>query len=159
MKTLTINSAIVMLLIAFLSTTTINAQEWTTDQETVWKEVENLWAKWKVGDIDEAFANVHEKYLGWNNSEPMPMSKDKWVNGTKDFTNSISNQNYNIEPARIVIYKNVAVVHYYFKYSYELNTGDNKEKHVNSGKWTAFFVLEKSLWLLIGDFTFSEPMK
>ena len=159
MKTLTNYSAIVMLLIAFLGATTTIAQEWTTEQKTVWQEIDNMWAKWKVGDIDAAFANVHEDYLGWNKSAPMPMSKAKWHNSMKDFSKSISDQYYDIEPARIVIYKNVAVVHYYFEYSYVLITGEKKEKHAYSGKWTAFFVLEKSLWFLIGDFTYSEPMK
>jgi len=159
MKTLTNFSAIVMLLIAFLGTTRVNAQEWTADQKAVWQEVENMWANWKVSDIDGAFANIHEDYLGWNNSVPMPMSKAKWANSMQDFSKSIGNQYYNIEPARIVVYKNVAVVHYYFDYSFELNTGEKKEKHAYSGKWTAFFVLEKNLWVMIGDFTFSEPMK
>lgn len=158
MKTLKINSAIVILLIAFLGTTTLNAQEWTSDQKTVWNEVEKMWANWKDGNIDEAFANVHEQYLGWNNSAPMPISKGKWVQSEKDFMASVSNQNYDIEPARIVIYKNVAVVHYYFNYSFVLTNGEKKEQHSYSGKWSAFFVLEKSLWLMIGDFTFSEPM-
>jgi hypothetical protein len=158
MKTLKNYLTLIILLIGLLGNTIINAQEWTSDQKAVWQEVENMWAKWKANEIDEAFANVHEQYLGWNNSAPMPISKDKWVNSMKDFTNSISNQNYNIEPARIVIYKNVAVVHYYFEYSFVINRGDTKVKHSNSGKWSAFFVLEKSLWFLIGDFTFTEPI-
>ena len=157
MKTLTNYSAIVMLLIAFLGATTTTAQEWSTEQKTVWQEIDNMWAKWKVGDIDAAFANVHEDYLGWNKKAPMPTSKEKWLNGMKDYMVTVSDQYYDIEPARIVIYKNVAVVHYYYNYSYSKNEEDKKVKHSYSGKWTAFFVLEKSLWFLIGDFTYSEP--
>jgi hypothetical protein len=61
--------------------------------------------------------------------------------------------------ARIVIYKNVAVVHHYFNYKYEVKEAEKIKKYSNKGKWSAFFVKEKSLWFMIGDFTFSEPDK
>jgi hypothetical protein len=149
---------IAVTIIAFLGGSTLNAQVWTDDQLEVWNAVENLWQKWKEGDFDNAMSNVHEDYLGWNNNTPMPMSKEKWAKGMKEDGEYISDQYYDIEPARILVYRNVAVVHYYFSYSFTYKKGEEIQIS-NKGKWTDFFVMEKDLWMLIGDFTFSEPEK
>jgi hypothetical protein len=61
--------------------------------------------------------------------------------------------------ARIVIYKNVTVLHYYFNYLIEVKEGDKTKKFSNKGKWSAYFVNEKNLWFMISDFTFSETDK
>lgn len=116
-------------MIVILGATTINAQEWTTEEQAVWQEVDKMWANYKACDISEAFANIHEDYLGWNKKAPMPISKEKWFNGTKDFMVTVSDQYYDIEPARIAVYKNVAVVHYDHSYSYVNNKNNKKEKH------------------------------
>ncbi|PLX00111.1 MAG: hypothetical protein C0591_01805 [Marinilabiliales bacterium] len=158
MKKLMNYAAIAVTMIAFLGGSTLNAQEWTDDQLEVWNTVENLWQKWKVGDFDNAMSNVHADYLGWNNTSPMPMSKEKWEKGMKEDGEYISDQYYDIEPARILVYKNVAVVHYYYSYSYTYNKGEKKQIS-GKGKWTEFLVMEKNLWMLIGDFTYSEPKK
>ena len=70
MKKLMNYAAIAVTMIAFLGASTLNAQEWTKDQMEVWKVIENGWAKWQEGDYDAAFANIHEKYLGWNIEDP-----------------------------------------------------------------------------------------
>ena len=122
----------------------------------VWTTVENIWLNWKEGDINNAMSNVHADYLGWNNNAPMPMSKEKWEKSMKEKGEFISDQYYEIEPARILVYRNVAVVHYYYNYSFTYNKGEKKQIS-GKGKWTAFLVMEKALWVVIGDFTYNEP--
>ena len=68
----------------------------------------------------------------------------------------MSMQDFDIEPARIHVERNTAVVHYYYSYSYMLDMGDKKKWISREGQWTAFMIMEKDLWMLIGDFTFSE---
>ena len=159
MKTLTNYSAIVLLMIAILGASTMNAQEWTKDQETVWQEIENMWTYWKAGDMDAAFANVHADYLGWNNSSPMPMSYTKWVDATKESKDLYSNRNFDIEPARILVHGDAAVVHYYYSMSYTYDDGEEKNKGKDHGRWTEFFVKEGDKWMLLGDFTYEKPEK
>ena len=156
MKTLMNYSAIVLLMIAFLGASTLNAQEWSKEQKAVWQEVENMWTKWKAGDIEAAFENVHENYLGWNNESPMPMSKAKWINPMLETIKMTSGQYYDIEPARILVQGNTAVVHYYFEYSFLFTKGDKHMKKESGGKWSAFFIKENGKWMLIGDMTVSE---
>ena len=153
MKTLINYAAIAITMIAFLSVSTLNAQEWSKEQKEVWQEVENMWENWKTGDLNAAFANVHEEYLGWNNSNPMPMSRTKWVEPMKETIDNYLNRNYNIEPARILVINNAAIVHYYYSFSYVYDDSDKMQKSKHHGKWSAFFIKDGGKWFLIGDMT------
>ena len=149
-------SAIMFVLIAFLGISTVNAQEWTKEQNEVWQTVESMWANWKAMDYDAAFANVHENYQGWNNEMPLPTSKEKWMNEMKAYSANVSNPNYSIERARIVVEGDAAVVDYYFNFSF-LFKDDDKSKMVNyNGKNVEFYINVKGKWMLLGDFSSSE---
>ena len=159
MKTLTNYSAIVIIMIAFLGASTLQAQEWTKTQKEVWKVAQDAWAKWQEGDIDAAFVNVHAKYMGWNSEDPLPMSREKWLHFAKEFMKYVKLESYDIEPARILVYDNVAVIDYYFEY-YSTFTKDDKstEAHIK-GKNAEFYIKEGGKWMLIGDMTLSKEEK
>ncbi|MFH1297068.1 MAG: nuclear transport factor 2 family protein [Bacteroidota bacterium] len=156
MKTLMNYKAIILLMITFLGASSLNAQEWTKEQKAVWQEVENMWAYWQAGDFDSAFANVHENYLGWNNESPMPISKKKWIDPMKKSKELYSDYAFDIEPARILVHGDAAVVHYYYQMSWRFNDGEEKYKASYHGKWTAFFIKEDGKWMMLGDMTFGE---
>ena len=156
MKNLTKFAAIATLLFTFLAGSTLTAQEWTKDQLDVWKKVDSMWAKWQANDIDGLADLIHENYLGWGNSSPMPESKAKWVGSRKKYSPMMSMQDYDIEPVRIHVERNTAVIHYYFSYSYMLDLDGEKKWVSQEGKWTAYMIMEKDLWQLIGDFTCTE---
>ena len=141
------------MLIAFLSATTLTAQEWTKDQLEVWKVSQAMWEKWKAKDLEGAFANVHESYQGWNNEVPLPMSKAKWMNQTKAYLDMMSDLTYSNDPARITVVGDAAVIHYYYSYSFMITKDDNKKWVTDQGKYTEFYIKEKGAWMLIGDFT------
>ncbi len=157
MKKLINYTAIAITMIAMFGTLTLNAQICTKEQKAVWQEVENMWTNWKAGDLDAAFANVDKDFLGWNDEDPMPLSKDKWVNPMKETLNMRTKINFSIEPARILVRDNAAVVHYYYKYSFLYTDGEESNKISYEGKWTEFFIKDDGKWMLIGDFTYSNP--
>ena len=151
--------AIAVTIIAFLGASTVCAQEWTDEQKEVWQVVEDFWANWEKGDPEAAFAFVHDSYLGWNNEEPMPMSKAKWFNSVEKYSPFVSEQDYDIALARIFVHDDVAVVHYYFAFSFLFTKGE-KKKHISyDGKWTEFFIKEKGKWMLLGDMTYGVADK
>ena len=152
-------SAITFMMLAFLGISTVNAQEWTKDQQAVWNEVEKMWSNWKAGDFDAAFANLDDRYLGWNNTDPMPISKSKWVDPMKEDKDKYSNLGFDIEPTRILVIDDAAVVFYYYSMWWVYNDGDKKTNGNLSGRWTEFFIKEKGNWTCIGDFTYTKPDK
>ena len=105
-------------MIVMFGASTLNAQNFTKEQKAVWQEVENKWTNWKAGNLDAAFANIDEDWLGWNDKDPMPVSKDKWVNPMKETVKMRTKINFNIEPTRILVHDNAAVVFYYYQQDY-----------------------------------------
>jgi hypothetical protein len=139
MKKLMNLTAIAVTMFAFLGASTLYAQDWNKEQKEVWQEVDNMWTHWKAADMDAAFANVHDKYLGWNNESPMPMSKAKWVDPMKEKIDLYSQRDFDIEPARILVHGNVAVVHYYYEMSSIYDDGEEKHKSSYQGKKKVVF--------------------
>lgn len=141
---------------AFIGVSTVNAQEWSKDQLEVWQEVENGWASWKSGDLNASFAGISESYLGWNNDDPLPISKAKWKSMQEQWKDYLTVDYYDIQPARIVVTDDNAAVYYFFEYSMVYEK-DGMKKQINSkGRNVEFFVEEKGKWKLFGDMTYTE---
>jgi hypothetical protein len=144
-------------LFTFLMTSSVIAQEWTKEQKEVWQTVENTWSKWKANDVTGAAANLHEKYQGWNSEMPLPMGKETMTQMFTEMKDMEKLDYYNIEPARITISGNAAVVDYYFNYSVTRTMGTDKKQVQEKGKNVEFYVKEGGKWLLLGDMTVNDP--
>lgn len=141
---------------AFVNVNTLSGQEWSKDQKAVWQEVENGWKAWKSGDSNGAFKGVHEKYLGWNHDDPMPISKAKWKNQYEMWSSYMKVQYYDLEPARIVVEDNSAVVYYYFEFSSVIDKDGMKKNRNMEGRNVEFYVKDGGDWMLLGDMTYFE---
>ncbi len=159
MKKMKNYTVITVITIAFLSATTLVAQDWSKEQKEVWQVVENSWAKWQEGDIDASVEGIHEKYLGWNIEMPLPTTKEKWVKDIKQWKDNVTMDYYDIVPARIVVYKDVAVIHYYYEQSMTYTKDDEKKTYKFDGKNTEFYIKEDGKWFLIGDMTVWKDKK
>jgi hypothetical protein len=136
--------------------TTVFAQEWTKEQKEVWQVIDNSWMNWKAGNIEAATAALHEKYQGWSTEAPLPMNKAatvQWFQSMKDIPQS---RDYWINPARIAVTQNAAVVHYYFQFTVTYAMGDQKKQVKEQGKYVEFYVKEGGKWLCLGDMTVIE---
>lgn len=157
MKKLMNYTAIAVTMLALLGATTLHAQVLCTkEQKAVWQEVENMWANWKAGDVDALFTAFSDDYLGWGYDMALPVAKDKYYEMWKGMMGNLSNIFYNIEPARILVHGNSAIVYYYYMYSYLYTEGDQSQKVDGEGKNIEFYVKENGEWMLIGDFGYSS---
>ncbi|MBE7499344.1 MAG: nuclear transport factor 2 family protein [Verrucomicrobiales bacterium] len=73
-----------MLLVCVLlaASVPLGAQEWSAAQKEVWESVERYWEAGRTKDLDKVMACVHEDYLGWDNRDPLPITKGdlgKWL--------------------------------------------------------------------------------
>jgi len=152
-KLLKIMLAIGIMMAFCLSTSNIIAQEWSKEQLEVWNIVKDSWAKWAKGDVEGSIASIHEKYQGWSIEEPLPVGKAKlkeWYSSMKDM---MKIQFFDLEPARIVVTEDAAVVDYYFSFYTTYTWGEKTTEKEIKGKNAEFWVKEKGKWLLLGDMT------
>lgn len=153
MKTLLRLALVAMIAII---TTSVFAQEWTKEQKEVWQTVENSWMKWKAGDPDGATAALHPKYQGWSDESPLPMNRDAVIQWFRSMKENMTVEGYMINPARIAVTENAAVVHYYYQFSVTYTMGDQKKHEEGSGKYVEFYVKEGGKWLCLGDMSVEE---
>jgi hypothetical protein len=149
----------IILVFAFFITSSVIAQEWTKEQKEVWQTVENMWAKWKANDVPGAAANLHEKYQGWNGNMPLPIGKEQMTQMFQDMKDMEKLDYYSLNPARITVSGNAAVVDYYFNYMVTRTMGTDKKQEHERGKNVEFYVKEGGKWQLLGDMTVNDEMK
>jgi len=143
------------IVLLFLLTHQLYAQNWTKEQTEVWSLVVKNNELMYKGDFDGYFANVHEDYQGWNNQLPLPVNKNlfKQMMPSAEMMESWKIDYSMNNPARIVVSGNVAVVHYVFAWSGTNTTDEGTFPSTSRGTNTEFYVKEDGKWLLIGDMT------
>jgi len=135
------------------------AQEWTKAQKEVWQVVEDSWAKTKAGDLNTMFAYIHERYQGWNDHDPLPVTKVQVMDWFKKIMEMSKLDDYVLNPARITLTENAAVVDYYVWYQVSFQQGDQKGVKTFKGKNAEFYVKEGGKWQLLGDMSITNEQK
>jgi ketosteroid isomerase-like protein len=131
-----------------LSSSFLQAQEWSAAQKEVWKNVEAYWALDAAGNLDGFMSYFHENYMGWDINEPLPGDKatvKKFIEHEYKTQKTIL---YNIKPVAINVIGNVAIVDYY--YTRIAKDAEGKEKS-RSGRWADIVMKQGDKWVLIGD--------
>jgi hypothetical protein len=135
------------------------AQEWTKAQKEVWQVVEDGWMKWTASDIEGYTAILHEKYQGWSNDSPLPITKEMVKKSFNEWMSNSQFGYYELYPARITVTESAAVVDYYFYFKMTYTQGEAKEPQEWYGKNVEFYVKEGGKWLLLGDLTISNKVQ
>jgi ketosteroid isomerase-like protein len=149
-------SALVALLVGLFSATIVKAEEWSAEQKEVWKNVEAYWALDAAGDTEGFMAYFHADYKGWDYDSPVPSSKDRTTKFVGHSHKTSKTLVYDIQPASIKVYGNVAFVHYFW--TNILKDAEGKEKR-HSGRWTDILTKQGNKWVLIGDHGGEPPGK
>lgn len=145
-------------MLLFVANITV-AQEWTKEQNEVWKVVTDTWQGWKTGDVNTLTASLHDKYQGWSDDSPLPMGKSAAIDWFNTMKESVKILYFNIEPARIVALKAAAVVDYYCYFNVVWTEGDKTQSKEVKGKIVEFYVKEGDKWLLLGDMMVHEEVE
>jgi hypothetical protein len=147
---------LVVAFVALIASTATFAQEWSKTQKEVWQVVEDGWAKYKAGDLEGSYAYLHEKYQGWSDNDALPMTKEMVIKFAQEMKNVMKIDHYLLNPARIVITDNAAVVDYFYWYEATITAGDKKDTKETTGKNVEFYIKENGKWFLLGDMTVHE---
>lgn len=140
-------------LITFIAAAGAFAQEWTKDQKEVWQVCQNIWNQYQIGTADDVMANVHADYQGWDDQSFLPYSREKSLKQIQEWMKYLKLESFDIEPARIVVTKNAAVIDYYYNYSVTGLQAEKKETKQIKGKCVEFYTRDGGKWLLLGDMT------
>jgi hypothetical protein len=132
------------------------AQEWTKSQKEVWQIVDDSWTKFKAGDIEGSLAYIHDKYQGWNDEIPLPITKEMVRQFSQEYKDIEKINHFTLFPGRIVITENAAVVDYFYWYEATYTTGEKKKTNESKGRNVEFYIKEGGKWLLLGDMTTHE---
>ena len=124
------------------------SQEWSKEQQMVWKNVEAYWAISAEENLEGYMAYFHEDYLGWNMNTPLPGGKDNVKKWMPHWWKNSSVIIYDIEPVGIAVFGDVAVAHYY--YTMVVANDEGKERTME-GAWTDVLMKQGDKWVLIGD--------
>ena len=121
------------------------AQQWTAEQQEIWKTVNAQWQADKDGKnwVDEF---VHPDCFGWNNSTPMPSNRNNINRWFKAYQSISKTLEYQITPAAIIVKGNFAIAHYYYVV---LNENYDKKIERETGRWTDILIKEGDKWLFI----------
>jgi ketosteroid isomerase-like protein len=137
-----------VLLITGFGIASLNAQEWSVSQKEVWKNVNDYWALMAKGDLNGFFEYFHQDYVGWDNGDVLPSSKEESKKMFTFFYSGVKVPFYEIKPLAIKIYGDFAFVHYL--YVMYMETPDGKKKS-EKGRWTDILMKQGNKWVMIGD--------
>lgn len=137
-----------MVFILLINVNTGLSQEWSKEQQMVWKNVEAYWKLYGDGNLEGFLGYMHDGYLGWNVGTPLPSGKADAAKWMKHFWAKRKVTIYDVNPVGIAVFGDVAIVHYY--YTMMVADEEGKEKNM-SGNWTDVLLKQGDKWLLIGD--------
>lgn len=132
------------------------SQQWNKKQTEVWMVVAKSWSYWESGNQAGVMASIHDNYQGWSDDQPLPLGKDQVSSMYAWMAANSKVQYHNLNIARIVVEKDVAVVHYYFEFLSEFTEDDETKSKTITGKSTETYINEGGDWLLLGDMTVIE---
>jgi ketosteroid isomerase-like protein len=124
------------------------AQDWSPAQKEVWKNVNDYWTVLAKGDVNGFLDYMHPDYVGWDNNDALPATKDESKKGLLYYMQGNKIPLYDIKPLAIKIYGDVAFVHYYYSFVQELPDGKTRSE---KGRWTDILLKQGTKWVMIGD--------
>ena len=143
-------------IIVLLSSSEVFSQKWNRKQKDVWSVVEKGWTDWKSGNAEAVKASLHDSYQGWSGDQPFPIGKNgetlmyEWMTANSEI------QYFMLDPVRIVVVKDVAVVHYFFTFLSQRTEGEETISETMSGKNAETYIKKSGNWLLLGAMTILE---
>jgi hypothetical protein len=122
------------------------AQEWSPEQQEVWKFEQQQWAMSKAKDLSWIDTMVHQNMRYWETGAPMPRDKASLKQWSKFDADSNSTLEQELYPIAATITGNIAVVQYHYVVASE---NYKKERKTVTGHYTDVLIKENGRWMFI----------
>lgn len=110
--------------------------EMSAEQKVLWERVQKGWELWKNGDREGFKAGIHKDYTCWPSTRGFTENKDDYT--SRLFGLSLSS--YKLEPVKISISGNLALVMYYWTLTSQYGQFSGRATSIymkQDGKWHA----------------------
>jgi ketosteroid isomerase-like protein len=141
-------SVFCLVVLTALLSSSASAQEWSAEQQDVWKGVQAYWEAGMAEDPTNMLTYWDDSYNGWSYNSETPNSKADASKYFKYWNKKGKLQYYIIKPARIWVNGNFAYVHYYYTQVMEKADGTPMSE---KGRWTDILMKKNGKWMLVGD--------
>jgi len=126
----------------------IAAQDWSSEQQDVWKNVEAYWDLAAKGDLDGFVSYFHESFMGWNYGAPATSTKSNREKLIKFFAPQNKTLFYNLTPVGIWVQGEFAFVDYHYM---EVTENKKGKRDTDIGRWTDILIKDGDRWVMVGD--------
>lgn len=144
----------VVVAFVFLAPLTARAQEWSAEQQEVWKFVEESWVADTSEDVTWVERMVHPDFMGWGTSYPMPRDRETYSRWNRYSDEAANTLIYSVYPVAIVVEGNTAVALYYGSIVEEDVKGDRETSHFRE---VDVLVRENGEWKFLSWMGADEP--
>lgn len=124
------------------------AQQWSSEQKSVWAGVEEYWALSISSDPISFTKYFDDSYIGWSYDNEIPGTKADAVKSLNYWLKKGKTQYYTITPANIWVNGDFAYVHYHYTQVTESTEG---KPNTERGRWTDILMKKNGKWMLVGD--------
>ncbi len=137
-----------LLSLLFILSTVTSAQQWSAEQQDLWKGVQTYWEAGMNEDASKMLAYWDESYYGWSYENGAPGTKADVSKAFNYWFKKGKIQYYTITPARIWVNGDFGYVHYYYT---EVTESSDGTPHTERGRWTDILMKKNGKWMLVGD--------
>jgi hypothetical protein len=133
--------------LAFFALTHIAAaQQWSAEQQEIWKFEQQQWAMSKAKDLSWIDTMVHDNMKYWDTGAPMPRDKSSLKHWSRFDAENGTTLEQELFPISATITGNIAVVQYHYMVA---NETYKKEREIITGHYTDILIKENGRWMFI----------
>ena len=122
-------------------------EEWTAEQEEVWKAIEADTELFKKGDLERIMGSRVDDAIIWWSDRPIPFDKELVLFNYRWWFNYDLPVNWELKPLAVKVYGDLAIVAYRYKFSGKILSG--------SGRIMENWIKQDNKWLLMSSFEVS----
>jgi hypothetical protein len=137
-------------------TGTASAQEWSAEQQEVWKVEQQQWKMSAANDTTWIDTMVHPNMKFWETGAPMPRDRASLKHWSRYDTANSSTLEQELFPISATITGNIAVVQYHYMIARE---NYKKERETVTGHYTDVLIKEGGRWLFLTWAGGDDPKK
>jgi ketosteroid isomerase-like protein len=143
--------AVAVIALAVLLPLTLQAQEWSAEQQEVWTQVERHLVAFHAGDMETAYESVHPDFVFWNSNNSVPGDRSSAWELDRIFFRELGGIWHTalFTPLTILVYDDFAVINFYVRGLLQEPGGVPSFTTI---RWLNVWKKETGGWMLVANY-------